>query len=117
MNIDPGLAIVIIAVLIFYLRLIVLQREQAKRARLAAQKPLKKTRKDKTDPPRPPQNFSIVSKNRVDLAIAIAGLLAILAGVLANARVFSLPVLQTYWWLPTALGIVAFSWAFKLPKS
>ena len=32
MNIDTGLAIVILAVLIFYLRLIVLQRQRAKQA-------------------------------------------------------------------------------------
>jgi hypothetical protein len=115
MNIDTGLAAVIIAVLIFYLRLIVLQREQAKRARLAVLKTPKKTRKAGGVPPRPPQSLSILSKNRVDLAIAGAGLLAILVGVLANAGTIGLPGLQTYWWLPTALGIVAFSWAFKLP--
>jgi divalent metal cation (Fe/Co/Zn/Cd) transporter len=115
MNMDTGLAAVIIAVLIFYLRLIVLQREQAKRARLAALKPSRKTRKTGASQPQPAQNFSILSKNRVDLAIAGAGLLAILIGVLANAQVIRLPALQTYWWLPTALGIVAFSWAFKLP--
>ena len=115
MIIDTGLAAVIIAVLIFYLRLIVLQREQAKRARMAALKPPKKISKGKAAPPPAPQNFSILSSNRIDLAIAGAGLLAILLGVLANARLIPLPALQTYWWLPTALGIVAFSWAFKLP--
>jgi hypothetical protein len=35
MHIDPGLAVVIEAVLIFYLRLIILQRERVKQVRRA----------------------------------------------------------------------------------
>jgi hypothetical protein len=37
-------------------------------------------------------------------------------GLLMNAGVLLAP-LQAYWWLPTALGIVAFSWAFNLKRS
>jgi len=35
-------------------------------------------------------------------------------GLLLYAGVLPLAALQPYWWLPTALGVVAFSWLFKL---
>ena len=41
------------------------------------------------------------------------GIPAILIGVLMNAGIIPLPGIQAYWWIPTAGGIVAFSWAFK----
>jgi hypothetical protein len=119
MNIDTGLAVVLAAVLIFYLRLIVLQRERAKRTRreleaARADAASRKTRQKKGVLPAPAPNYSILSKNRVDLAIAGIGGLAIIFGALLNANVIQSAALQPYWWLPTALGIVAFSWAFKL---
>lgn len=120
MKIDTGLAAVIVAVLVFYLRLIVIQREAARRARLEAQKAAtkasKKGKKSGAPVARTSASRSILSKNKLDLAIAGVGLLAIVVGALANAGVIGLPVLQTYWWAPLSLGIVAFSWAFKLPK-
>lgn len=122
MNIDTGLIAVIVAVLIFYLRLIILQRESVRRARQAADKANRQAQKGKGKRPAtgssqaPAPNYSILSKNRVDLVIGGAGLLAIVVGTLAYAGTLRLPALQSYWWLPTALGIVAFSWAFKLPE-
>jgi hypothetical protein len=119
MNIDTGLAVVLAAVLIFYLRLIGLQRERARRTRreieaARADAASHKTKQKKNAPPAPAPNYSILSKNRVDLAIAGVGALAILFGALLNANVIQSAALQPYWWLPTALGIIAFSWAFKL---
>lgn len=114
MTIDTGLAVVIIAVLIFYLRLIILQRERAKRAALPSQPIPKKKRKGLPETVNPAVTYSILSRSRVDLAIAGAGLLAILLGLVLNAGWLALPAAQPYWWLPTSAGIVAFSWAFKL---
>jgi len=136
MNIDTGLAAVIIAVLIFYLRLIVIQRETARRSRLQNSKSVQKSnltagsktkkgasvrQKKKTSqagktPVQATPNRSILSNSKLDLSIAGAGLLAIFVGVLANAGVIGLATLQSYWWIPTSLGIIAFIWAFKLPK-
>ena len=113
MNIDPGLIVVIVAVLIFYLRLIIMQRERARRVAHIQAQASKKTKKGKAAPATPP-GFSVLSKNRTDLAIAGVGVLAILSGVALNANLLKLAVLQPYWWLPTAAGIIAFSWAFKL---
>ena len=112
MNIDPGLVIVIVAVLIFYLRLIVLQRQRAKQI---APKPAAASKnKARSQPPAPPVRYSIITQNRRDRVIGIAGAIAILVGILLNAGLLPFTLAQTYWWVPTALGIVAFSWLFTL---
>ncbi len=114
MNIDTGLAIVILAVLVFYLRLIIVQRERAKRL---AQAPViigKANKKTKVQPQATAPSYSILSQNRRDWAIAGMGVLAILVGILLNAEIISVTAAQPYWWIPTSIGIVAFSWAFKL---
>lgn len=110
MSIDPGIVIVILAVLIFYLRLIILQRERLKRLSQAPGPVGKKRRKGGDQQPR----YSIVSQSRRDWTIAGVGVLAILAGVLLYSGINPLPAARSYWCVPTALGIVAFSWAFKL---
>jgi divalent metal cation (Fe/Co/Zn/Cd) transporter len=113
MNLETGLIIVIGAVLIFYLRLIIIQRQRAQRARLqalAANK--KKSKKDKAAPP-PTVSFAILSHNPRDWVIAGAGALLIILGILFNARIIPLTWAQPYWWLPVSVGIIAFSWGFK----
>jgi len=114
MKIDIGLAVVIAAVLIFYLRLIILQRERAKQlTRRAGTRPKSKAQGNKGQEEAPPR-YSILSQNPRDLAISVAGLLAIGVGILLNTKVLPIPAAQPYWWIPTAAGILAFSWAFKL---
>ncbi len=112
MNIDPGLAIVIVAVLIFYLRLIIIQRERAKRISRANISTTKKRGKEIETTP--PPVYSILSSNTTDRVIAGVGVLAVVAGILLNTTALPFPVAQPYWWIPTALGVIAFSWAFKL---
>lgn len=111
---DVGLAIVIGAVLIFYLRLILLQRERIKRAKRTASQVSKKSAPGKSVQKEPAPRYSILSQKRGDLVIAGVGLLVMLAGVAINAGWINVPALQGFWWLPTAIGIVAFSWAFSL---
>ncbi|OGO35810.1 MAG: hypothetical protein A2W35_20905 [Chloroflexi bacterium RBG_16_57_11] len=110
MNIDPGLVIVIVAVLIFYLRLIVLQRQRAKQL---APKPAASKKKVKGHPITPGAPYTIITQNRRDRVIGIVGAVAILVGIFLNLGLLPFPLAQTYWWLPTALGIVAFSWLFS----
>jgi len=114
MNIDTGLAIVIVAVLVFYLRLIIVQRERAKRLKQAPVITGKKKYKGSDQPQEPLPRYSILSQNRRDWVIAGMGVVAILVGILLNAGLLAMAAAQPYWWIPTAIGIVAFSWAFKL---
>ncbi len=128
MRIDPGLVVIIAAVLAFYLRLIILQRQRAKRAafqpepagkgmggrrsgKKLAKKPAQSSGKRPT--PSPVKQFSIISDNKRDWIIAGAGIIFIVLGVLLNLKAIPLQLGQNYWWLPVAIGIVAFSWGFK----
>jgi hypothetical protein len=114
MKIEPGLVIVIIAVLAFYLRLIGLQREQVKRL---SQAPVSKQKaKGKVKQVDFSRRFSIISQGFNDRVIAGMGLVFILVGILLNSRVIPLIKVQPYWWIPTTVGILAFSWLFKLEK-
>ncbi len=112
MNLNTGQAVVIAAVLIFYLRLILLQRQRIKQIRQAeaANQPKKNKQKQAIAPPR----YSLLSPNRRDRVIGGVGVVLIILGVLYYAKVLPPAILQTYWWLPLALGIVAFSWLFRL---
>ena len=74
----------------------------------------KKNKKGKEQDAGTNPRYSILSRNGRDWTIAGLGALAILAGVLLNANILPMPGVQPYWWIPTALGILAFSWAFKL---
>jgi hypothetical protein len=56
--------------------------------------------------------YSVLSRKPTNLVIGGAGLLLILAGVALNLGV--LPVVQPYWWIPTAIGILMFSQAFQV---
>ena len=114
MNIDPGLAVVILAVLIFYLRLIIMQRQRVKQVSQAPVATGKSKKKTKSPPEKPLPRYSILSQNRRDKIIALAGVVAILVGVMLNAKWTLWPIAQPYWWIPTAIGVIAFSWAFKM---
>jgi hypothetical protein len=114
MNIDTGLAVVILAVLVFYLRLIVIQRQRAKRVAQAQKASQVEKKKGKKQPPSPQPGYSIISRSNLDRAIAIGGVLLMVLGILLYVKIIPLPSIQPYWWIPTAAGIILFSWAFKL---
>lgn len=117
MKLDTGLAVVILAVLVFYLRLIIIQRQRAKQVKLNQEKESARNRQKKGKQPSAPANpYSVLSPRKIDRIIGIAGGILILFGVLLYADILSLPTLQTYWWIPTALGIVGFSWLFQLAQ-
>ncbi len=116
MNIDRGMVVIIIAVLAFYLRMIILQRQRAKQAAAYQPKPAGKNKNKRPgNPPArlPAPDYSIISKDKRDWIIAGAGISLVLIGILLNLKAIPIPLAQTYWWLPVAIGIVAFSWGFK----
>jgi hypothetical protein len=119
MNIDPGLLVIVGAVLAFYLRMIILQRQRAKQAayqpkpagKKQGSRPGKRSGKPAARQPAP--DYSIISKDKRDWIIAGAGILLIFIGILLNLKAIPIPLAQNYWWMLVALGIVAFSWGFK----
>ncbi len=125
-TLDPGLVVVIVAVLIFYLRLIGLQRERvrrlahrsapsSKRSRRGSPPPAKATAvKDSSAGGDAHLRYSLLTRKRSSLLIAAAGVALIVLGLLLNLAWLPLAASQPYWWIPTALGIVMFSWAFQV---
>ena len=110
MKIDGELLVVVGAVLIFYLRLILLQRERAKRLKNTPAPTGKKKNKAPVAPPR----YTIFSQKRSDLVLGGLGVVLIVLGILLNTGLLPITSLQPYWWVPTAAGIILFSWAFRL---
>ncbi len=111
MQIDTGTGIVVVAALIFYLRLIIIQRQKVKQAAI---QPQGKTKKKQKKPSAPPlSQYSILSRNPRDWIIAGVGVVAVLFGVLLKAGGLPLAAVAAYWWVPTALGIIACSWGFR----
>jgi len=111
MKIDIGLIVVFIAVSFFYIRLIALQRRRSKQTERKPETAPKKKKQGKDQPH--PQPITVFSRNRQDWMIAGAGLICISLGLAIAAGWLPYTSIQPYWWIPTSLGIVAFSWGFK----
>jgi len=111
MPIDYGLVIIIGAVLIFYLRLIILQRERAKR--IARQVKPSGKKKGQTAGKVESVSFSLLSQNKRDWVIAGTGIVLIIIGILVNLGVIPFAWARSLWWLPVTIGIIAFSWGFR----
>jgi hypothetical protein len=114
MKIDVGFVVILAAALLFYLRLILMQRERARRPRQAAFAERKaKNKRGKAPEQDAYARLSILSTRKQDWLIAGIGVLAVALGVLFNQRLLPWQPGQAYWWLPVALGILMFSWAFR----
>ena len=119
MKLDTGLIVVILAVLIFYLRMIIIQRQRVKRISAASKAGSGKEGQSKknrgaTKTPTPPPNYSVLSPNRRDRVIGIVGSILIVIGAFLYSGLNPWPAAQAFWWIPAAGGIVAFSWLFRL---
>ena len=109
MHSDTGLVVVIVAGLIFYLRLIIIQQQRIRRATPQPQTSDKKKSQKQASAPR----YSILSQDKRDWVIAGAGIMLIVIGILLNGKLIPFSLAQSYWWIPLAIGIIAFSWGFK----
>lgn len=114
MQIDFRVIIVVCAMLIFYLRLIWLQRERNRR--LERSKPVGKQqkRKDQDRIEHAQKFYSIISENPRDRLIGCLGATGIVAGTILASGYLPWAWMQSWWWLPLSIGMVAFSWLFKL---
>ena len=118
LDMETGSIVVIIAVLIFYLRMILMQRQRAQRIRYERQvyaiNAAKAKKKGKTPPPPPPSpEYSLLSRQPRDRIIGIAGAVLILVGVFLYSALNPWPAAAEYWWVAVSAGIVLFSWLFQ----
>ncbi len=115
MQINGGLIVVIGAVTFFYIRLILIQRERIKQVQRTSDRSGKnKSKKTGASEPRTLMKYSILSPKLRDRMIGLAGALLIGVGALLYAQVIPWLAAQGNWWIPSALGIVMFSWLFQL---
>ncbi|MGE5221637.1 MAG: hypothetical protein ACM3PY_04310 [Omnitrophica WOR_2 bacterium] len=106
---DTGTILVVVAVLLFYLRLILLQRQAAKR--LKSTPFTGKQKKQDKSLGNTPSSIWILSRNRRDWVFAGIGLVMILIGLLIRAGVIPIPQ-EPFWWIITVAGLVPFSLGF-----
>ncbi len=126
MKITPGLIAVLVAMVFFYLRIAMLRGRKRRYIREYALKRRKINGRSKgaalpaPEPGSPP--FNITSWWLVALAI-----LLMLAGIIAynNMSLFGIDLIKDpafvaaysqYWYVPVALGVVAFAFCFGIPK-
>ncbi len=110
---DTGTILVVVAVLIFYLRLIILQRQHARQ--LAQQRVAafnKKKKGNRAAPAEAPVSLGILSKNRRDWVAGAAGLVLIIIGAILRAGLIFYPY-AAYWWILVVIGLIPFSLAFR----
>jgi hypothetical protein len=126
MKFSIGLIVVVIAIVIFYLRIAMLRGQKKRYAREYALKRRKVNGRSKgaalpaAAPGSPP--FSVSSWWLVALA-----LLLMLAGIVVynNMAIFGINLVKDpafvklyaqYWYIPVALGVIAFAFCFKIQK-
>jgi hypothetical protein len=112
---EPGFIVVIIALVIFYFRIIQLRGRKRKLERKMSLARLKNPNKKKavdgkgpnTDPNKPP--FAVTS-----WVLVIFALVLMLVGTAIKTSLTFIPVVENYWWVPTTLGILLFVFCFKV---
>lgn len=107
MGYDIGTIVIIVAVLIFYLRLIIIQRQRIKQARYQyAQVSAKLGKKKSTADTKPEVRYSKLGVQVRNWWLMGAGIIALMAG--AGVKYFGLKIGNfDYWWIPVLLGILS----------
>ena len=115
MRFDAGTIVVIVAVLLFYLRLIVLQWGKSRRLRdLATIQPKAKTNKSKTGGSAPstrrPTSADVMRFRFRNVYLTVLAILLMVAAVVMNVNVALLTSVRLFWWIPMTLGIALFGY-------
>lgn len=98
MRLEPGTMIAVAAALLFYLRLIVVQRQRSKQIARNSTRQAKKT----ALPPQVPALFVIRNPILVGAGVLLIAVGAVISIVPAYAASFG----ASWWWVPVTLGIL-----------
>jgi hypothetical protein len=112
---EPGLLVVVGSLVIFYLRLMQLRGRKRKLEHKAAVARMneanRKRGKVAPAPPRDPNKPPFAVSNWFLVIVAI---ILMLFGVTIRSSVDFIPLIESYWWIPTALGVIVFTFCFKV---
>jgi len=112
MKFEPGLLIVAVAMVFFYVRLAWLR---GRKRRLARQAELERMRKGKQRKDQPP---TFEEKNRPPYQVASwwlvgIGIVLMLLGVAMRSGSWVPDPYGPYWWVPATLGVLVFTFSLK----
>jgi hypothetical protein len=113
MKLDYGMIITIVAVLVFYLRLIILQRQRVKRFKAIQAEARKKqgNKKLKEIAQRPvdvQMGFRIFS-----WPMLVIGIIVILLGAFINLSPLFPSQVRTFWWIAVVVGIFLMNYSIR----
>jgi hypothetical protein len=112
---ETGLIIILVAIGIFYLRILQLRGRKRRLEKKAILDHMREANRKKgkvgpmpgKDPNTPP--FKVTSWVLVVIAVGL-----MLVGVAARSSLSMPTLMETYWWAPTTLGILVFVFCFKV---
>jgi ABC-type Fe3+ transport system permease subunit len=106
MRYDIGTIIVIVAVLLFYLRLIIIQRQRIKKARYQYSEVSKQLAKKKsTGETKPTVQYAKLGVQIRNWLLFSTGLAVMLFGAVVKFKQFTIGTFD-FWWIPVLLGII-----------
>jgi hypothetical protein len=112
---EPGFIAIIVAIVIFYLRIIQLRGRKKKLEREKILTHMRDANKKKGKvAPLPPKDPSAPPFSIISWPLAIVSLVLMLAGVAARSSIAFPQLMQDFWWAPTTLGILIFTFCFKV---
>jgi ABC-type Fe3+ transport system permease subunit len=110
MNFDTGTIITIVAVLLFYFRLIILQRQRIKKAQYQyAQVSSKNAKKKNSKDKNPEVRYSRLGVQIKNWWVVAGAIVLITFGAVVVGTHFLGTALSTFWWIPTVIGIGLFA--------
>lgn len=114
MTFDAGTIVTIVCVLLFYLRLTVLQRQRIKSAQYQyAAVAQQNSKKKKNSGKKPEVKYARLGVHIRNWWYVGGALILITFGAVIAATRFLGPTLSSYWWIPLNLGIALFALGIK----
>lgn len=112
---ETGLIVIIVAIAIFYLRILQLRGRKRRLEKQAILEHMREANRKKgkvgplpgKDPNTPP--FKVTSWILVIIAVVL-----MMIGVAARSTLDLPALVETYWWVPTTMGILLFVFCFKV---
>ena len=112
---DTGVVVVVVTLIIFYLRLMQLRGKKRRLEREAAVKRLNEAnRKRGKVAPAPGKNPNKPPYSVASWPLIIIATIMMLFGVAARSGLDFIPLIEKFWWVPTALGVLLYVFCFKV---
>jgi hypothetical protein len=113
MKFDIGLIVVVASMIFFYIRLIQLRGRRRKERKEMELERINNSRRRRPGEAAPPP---IGDRPMIQIAswwLVAGGAIIMLAGLSLRTSPGLLPVLEPYWWIVTAVGVIVFTFSLK----